>query len=148
MPEPANTERKQGHRFQKGQSGNPAGKAKGTRHYATLLAEKLLADDAADVVRAVLTAARGGDMTAARLVLERICPVRKGRPVTIDLPTVTTSADVLIALGAVVEAVGDGILTPDEGATIAGLIDTKRRAIETVELDARIAALEAGRGKS
>jgi hypothetical protein len=37
-------------------------------------------DDAKDIVRAVLEAAKGGDMTAARLIMERIFPVRKGRP--------------------------------------------------------------------
>ena len=30
--------------FQKGQSGNPAGPAKGTRHKITMLAEKLMQD--------------------------------------------------------------------------------------------------------
>ena len=48
--------------------GNP-GKPKGARHKVTMLAEKLMADDAESVVRAVLTAATEGDMVAARLVL-------------------------------------------------------------------------------
>jgi Family of unknown function (DUF5681) len=43
------------HRFQKGQSGNPAGKPKGARHKATLLAERLMQDDVEKIVNAVLT---------------------------------------------------------------------------------------------
>ena len=39
--------------------------------------EKMLA---ADVVQAVLDKAKSGDMAAARLVIDRIVPVRKGRP--------------------------------------------------------------------
>ena len=66
--------------FKKGQSGNPSGKPPGTRNKTTMLAEKLMQDDARDIVRVVLEAAKGGDMTAARLILERIFPVRKGRP--------------------------------------------------------------------
>jgi hypothetical protein len=47
--------------FQKGQSGNPAGPAKGTRHKITMLAEKLMQDDVENVVAAVVDAARKGD---------------------------------------------------------------------------------------
>jgi len=54
-----------GHRFQKGESGNPAGKPKGARHKTTLLAERLMQDDVEKIVNAVLTAARNGNMLAA-----------------------------------------------------------------------------------
>ncbi|MFZ3328176.1 MAG: DUF5681 domain-containing protein [Methylocella sp.] len=39
------------HQFQKGQSGNPAGKQRGARHKTTLLAERLMQDDAERVVK-------------------------------------------------------------------------------------------------
>jgi hypothetical protein len=68
---PANAGRLQGGRFVPGVSGNPAGKKPGTRHRATRLAEKLMAGDAEAVVRAIIDAAKGGDMTATRLVLDR-----------------------------------------------------------------------------
>jgi hypothetical protein len=55
--------------FKKGQSGNPAGPAKGTRHKITMLAEKLLEDDRDDIVRAVIAAAKGRDPTAMRLCI-------------------------------------------------------------------------------
>jgi hypothetical protein len=38
-------------KFQPGRSGNPAGKARGTKHRVTILAERLMEDDAQDVVR-------------------------------------------------------------------------------------------------
>ena len=68
------------HRFQKGQSGNPAGKSKGARHKTTLLAERLMQDDVEKIVNAVLTAARNGDMMAAKIILDRIAPVRRSNP--------------------------------------------------------------------
>jgi hypothetical protein len=40
----------------------------------TMLAEKLMQNDTEAVVRAVVEAAKGGDMTAARLILDRIVP--------------------------------------------------------------------------
>jgi hypothetical protein len=65
-----------------------------------MLAEKLLEDDRDDIVRAVIAAAKGGDPTAMRLCVERLVPLRKGRPVVFDLPAVKTAADIAGAVGA------------------------------------------------
>jgi hypothetical protein len=51
--------------------GNP-GKPKAARHQTTIAAEKLMQGDSEAIVRAVIDAAKGGDMTAARIVLDRI----------------------------------------------------------------------------
>jgi len=128
------------------QPGNP-GKPKGARHRLTLLAEHLMEEDAGTVVVSVLAAAKSGDMTAARLVLERVVPVRKGRPVVFDLPTIETPADVVNALGLLVSEVARGIITPEEATTIAGLLEAKRKALETENIERRLTALEA-KGKS
>src|SRR5262245_47848151 len=131
--EPKQPRRGPGRPFQRGQSGNPAGMRPGTRHRATMLAEKLMGDDIESVVRAVVKAAKDGDMTAARLVLDRIAPPRRASPVLFSLPPVETVADVTKALGSVLARVARGELTPDEGIMIAGLLDAKRKAIETAE---------------
>jgi hypothetical protein len=48
-----------------------------------------MADHAAQaVVKAVVAAAKDGDMTAARLVLDRIAPPCRGRPVRLNLPPI------------------------------------------------------------
>lgn len=134
--------KQRGKPFPKGTSGSPAGKPKGARSRSTILAEKLMETDAEDVVRAVITAAKAGDMTAARLVLDRIAPARKGRAVRFTLPPVETPSDVVTALGAVVRAVAAGELTTDEAAAVAALLEAKRKALETVEMERRLAALE------
>jgi len=46
------------------------------------------------------------------------------------------------ALGTVAAAVAGGDLSPEEGQAVAAVLETQRRAIETAELEARIAALE------
>jgi hypothetical protein len=61
-----------------GYRANPSGKPKGTRHRATMLAEKLFDKDAAKIVRKVVAAAQAGEPWAAKLVIERIIP----RPAT------------------------------------------------------------------
>lgn len=126
-----------------GQSGNPKGRPKGIRSRATLVAEALMAGDIETVTKAVLLAAMSGDMQAARLIFERMAPVRKGAPVVFDLPKIDTAADVAAATGAVAQAVAAGDLSPEEGQAVAGILEVRRKAIETVEHEVRIAALEA-----
>jgi hypothetical protein len=111
------------HRFQKGQSGNPAGKPKGARHKTTILAERLLLDDVEKIVNAVLTAARNGDMTAAKIILDRIAPVSRRQCVSFDLPKIESLDDEVAARAAVLGAVADGDLTPGEAVVITELID-------------------------
>jgi hypothetical protein len=99
-------------------------------------------DDVREIVQAVLTAAKRGDMTAARLVLERISPVRRGRPVYLDLPPVRTASDVVEAMSALTRAIACGELTPDEAATVATVFEMRRKALETEEFEQRLRALE------
>ncbi|NNM55852.1 DUF5681 domain-containing protein [Acidocella sp.] len=140
--EPENSAPKQDGRFKPGQSGNPAGKPRGSRHRVTMLAEKLMSDDAEAIVKAVLDAAQKGDMSAARLVLDRIAPARKGSVVMLDLPPVSDAAGVTQALAAVVQAMAAGEIAPDEAQAVSAVLEGQRRAIETVELERRIAELE------
>ena len=126
-------------------SGNP-GKPKGARHKATRAALALLDGEAEALTRQAVTQALEGDTTALRLCLERIAPPRRDAPVTFDLPRMETARDAAKAAGAVLEAVALGDLTPTEGAHIMALVETYRRTLETTELEARVAALEGGKG--
>ena len=121
--------------------GNP-GKPKGARHRATLAVEALLDGEAEALTRKAIEMALGGDMTALRLCLDRVAPARKGRTVVFDMPDVTAAADLVAALRAILRATADGTLTPDEAASFASLIEANRRAIETAEIEERLAALE------
>jgi hypothetical protein len=79
------------------------------------------------------------------MVLERVAPMSRNRPVQFDMPVIETAADLGEAMGAILQAAADGELAPDEVVSIASLIETRRRTIETIELEARIAALEQSR---
>jgi hypothetical protein len=46
-------------------------------------------------------------------------------------------------MNALLSEMADGNLTPDETAIIAGILDARRRTIETVEFEARLSELEA-----
>ena len=136
------TSKQRGKPFKKGQSGNPTGRPKGARNQTTMAAEALMVKDAENVVRAVIEKATSGDMTAAKIILDRVAPVRKGSPVALDLPKVRTASDVAEAIANVIHEMASGTITPDEAASIAGVIELRRRAIETVELEERLTRLE------
>ena len=138
-----NSRRKQGgRRWPKGTSGNPAGKPKGARHRATMAVQALLEGEAEALTRKCIELAQEGDTTALRLCLERLAPAMKSRAINLTLPTVETAADILKAQAATIGAMAAGEITPDEAATVASVLEAKRRAIETVQLEERVMRLE------
>jgi hypothetical protein len=139
---PENTGRKQGTRFKPGKSGNPAGKPKGSRNATTLAMETLLDGESEALTRKAIELAKGGDMAALRLCLDRILPPRKDRPVSFALPSVTSPNDAAAAMSSILGAVSSGEITPGEGAEVAKLIDSYVRAVEATEMNDRLTRLE------
>lgn len=108
-----------------------------------MIAQALVDDDAEDIVRAVVKKAKAGESWAAKLVIERILPPARERPVSLDLPQeIGTAAGINQVSAAILRAVAEGELTPSEGNVLAGIVEARRRTIETEELERRIAALE------
>src|SRR3954468_8702397 len=94
-----------GRRFQPGQSGNPAGRAKGVRHAALLALDAIGTEAASGILETAVAAAKGGDIRACELLLKRLWPERRGRPVALDLPPVTETHDIVSALATITAAV-------------------------------------------
>ena len=109
------------------------GKPRGTRHRATRLAEKLMTDDAEAVVKGVMAAAKGGDMTAARLVLDRIAPPCREAPISLDLPRLETRADAARVLSFLLAEAGRGEVTPGEAEKLARLVSEHHKAVHEIE---------------
>ena len=123
-------------------TGNP-GKPKGARHHTTRAVEALMNGEAEAITRAMIEAAVGGDIQSAKFILERVGPApRKDVPVMLDLPEITTAADITQAMARIVEAVATGEMTPIEGNAVSGLIEGFRKTLETEELARRLEALE------
>jgi hypothetical protein len=131
-----------GRPFVRGSSGNPKGRPKGSRNKATLAIEMMLEGEADAITRKVIDLALAGDMTAIRLCLERLVPPRRDRLVAFELPEIETASDAQKASSAALAACADGALTPDEAMNVMSLISAHTRIIETVDLDARLRALE------
>ena len=128
--------------FEKGESGNPAGRPRGARNQATLLIQNLLADDAEAIGRKAIEMAKSGDLAAIRLCMDRLAPARKDEPVAYELPPIEKPADSVAATASIVAAVAAGELTPSQAAEVSKVIDIHVRALENKGFDERLTKLE------
>jgi len=126
-------------RFAKGNRGGP-GRPR-ARDRITALDERV-AEAGGDLIEAALKVATDGNVRAIEMLLDRIWPARRGRPVEIDAPEIRGTPDLVPATAAVTNAVLNGDVTPREGAAAARVIETHRSMILLVDLEQRMTALE------
>lgn len=125
--------------FKPGQSGNPSGRKPGSGALQKLRAE--LQDFMPEIITKLIDMARGGDIQAMRLLLDRgYAPIKATeQPVELDFPKDGT----LTAQGrAVLSAVATGELAPGQGSQLLAAIGSLARVAEIDELTARIKTLE------
>jgi hypothetical protein len=126
-------------RFTKGNPGGP-GRPRAPERAAAL---DLLASDAgADLIAVALEQAKGGNLKAIEMLLDRIWPVRRGRPVRVDAPEIRDTADLLPVGAALTNAVLTGDLTPEEGAAASRVLRAHESLIEIVDLERRMTAIQ------
>jgi hypothetical protein len=118
------------------------GKPKGARHKTTLAIEALLDGEAEALTRKAIELAKGGDMQALRLCMDRLAPPRKDRSNAFQMPSIETVGDLPAATRAIMDAVSIGDITPAEGAELGKLVDAHVRAIEVSDFNKRLEALE------
>lgn len=130
--------------FAKGHVHNPKGRIPGSRNRATEAALTLMEGQLDQITQTLINAALEGDMTAIRLVLERLVPPCKEKTLPqLDLPPVADAQSLPKLTAAVLDAVSRGDLTPGEANALASLVGSHGKAIELAELEDRLAALEA-----
>jgi hypothetical protein len=122
------------------------GRTKGSRHKATMAVEELLDGQVEQLTQKAVDAALGGDMTAMRLCLERICPPRKDRPVPMELPEMTNAEGASCVMAGILGAVAEGEITPDEASRVTSIVEVYRKTLETSELETRLQSLEQAKG--
>jgi len=126
--------------FQKGESGNPAGRPRGSRNRTTVLMQSLLEADGEALARKAVDLDKDGDLAALRMCMDRLVPTRKHEPIAFELPRL----DTVTAASTIVAAVAAGELAPAEGADIAKVVDIYVRALATQEFEERLVKLERG----
>jgi hypothetical protein len=120
--------------FQKGHSGHPQGRPKGSRNKASLIVEQMVDGEAEEIARTLLDDATSGKEYAVKLIFDRVLPRLRSRPITLELPEINAPSDVLEAHKVVLAAVGKGEITPEEAASVLALLDSTQNAIEGVEI--------------
>lgn len=124
-------------KFKPGQSGNPAGRPK-DKTPATLL-RKSIADDMPEIVKTLVDLAKGGDVQAAKVLLDRICPPLRPQALPVNIETGATLPE---TGGNVVNATLSGNIAPDIGSMLIRALAEQGKLIELQEMADRLQRLE------
>lgn len=140
-------------RFLKGHCGGPGNpNIARLAEYRKAMREAVTPGQLRAVLRKLLSKAQGGDVLAAKILLDRTLGKVTAAPATgdlaaVELPTLATTADTVSASNAILRALGEGRLTPDAAAKYATIVELTRRTLETHELAERLAVLEREAGQ-
>ena len=120
---------------------NPNGRPRGIVDKRTKVTQAL-ADDAPEITRVVIEAAKSGDLQAASLVLSRVCPPLKANAerVQFELDPALPLAD---QAKQILSAVADGKVDPETGKTLITCLSSVANIEAVAELESRIIFLEA-----
>jgi hypothetical protein len=102
----------------------------------------MMAGDVEEITQKVISAAKNGDLTAARIILDRISPPRKDNPITLDLPKLETASDAVEAMALIMSSVARGEISPSEAATLTDLVSSFTKTLELSEFEQRLNKLE------
>lgn len=126
-------------RFKPGQSGNPAGKPKGTKHATTAMREAIAAD-LPEIIQALATKAKDGDTQAASLLLSRCLPPLRPQSepeaIPVDGDGLAARADAIAAASL------RGEISPTTAAELMAMLNAQARVLEVADLNERISRLE------
>jgi len=128
-------------RFAKGNPGGP-GRPRGAVRVAASTLDQIAAEAAVELIKVAIDLARAGDREALKMVMARIWPERRGRPLDIDVPAVAKVADLSAAATGVADAVLQGELTPREGREVSSLFEMHCRVLDTIEYEQRLQEIE------
>jgi hypothetical protein len=124
-------------RFKPGQSGNPKGRKPGTSPAAKF--RKVIAEEALEILDTLIQAAKGGDVAAAKVLLDRICPPLKP---TSSAVTISAGKNLVEHGENIIQAVLAGQIAPDIGAALIRALSEQSDLIKAEELAQRVERLE------
>lgn len=122
-------------KFKPGESGNPAGRPKGSINRQL----RALREAADKVLPLVVEKALAGDADAQRLILDRALP--RVRPMSPAEPFTLPEGDLLDQVQAVLRQVADGEMSPTAAAEVVGMVATAAKVEEIDQLRNEINSL-------
>jgi hypothetical protein len=124
-------------KFKPGTSGNARGRPK-NKTPATLL-RKSIVDNIPEIILALIKQAKDGDTAAAKILLDRCCPVLKPQAMTINLPVNGNLAE---QGNEIIKATLSGHIPPDIGAQLITALSNQGKLVELQELTLRLERIE------
>jgi len=120
--------------FQKGVSGNPGGRPKGSGNKFPQIFLALLEANTDEISSAVVEKAKAGDSAILRLIFERFIPVIRSRTIPIKMPELSSAEDIMKAYDVIFNSFALEEITLDELERLTDVLEKKRKAIETFDL--------------
>ncbi|HTR83660.1 MAG TPA: hypothetical protein VMI56_04220 [Reyranella sp.] len=131
--------------FEKGNTLS-TGRPRGSRNKVHAEIDAIAHQSLEQAVKEIGRRAADGETDAARLLFARVWPRAQGRRIEIDLPPLEKPADLVSAYSALLAAIARGEISPEQGAKIGEVLERKRLALETIDLEDRLTALEVKTG--
>lgn len=124
-------------KFKPGQSGNPNGRPK-DKTPATLI-RKSIADDLPDIIKALIAKTKEGDVPAAKVLLDRVCPALKPQALPLSI---VVNGGLVEQGGEVIRATLAGEIPPDIGSQLITALSNQGKLIDLEELADRLKRIE------
>ncbi|MGZ8188624.1 MAG: DUF5681 domain-containing protein [Methylosarcina sp.] len=124
-------------KFQPGQSGNPKGRPKDLTPATKL--RKSIAEAMPEILTRLVEQAKSGDVAAAKVLIDRVCPPLKPQALPINVPvngSLTEQGDEII------RATLAGQIPPDIGSQLITALAAQAKLVEIDNLTKRIEILE------
>ena len=123
--------------YKKGQSGNPKGRPKCKTPVTVFRAS--IADAVPEIIAALVELAKAGDVAAAKVLLERVCPALKPQATPVSIPIAGSLAQ---QGDEIIRATMTGSIPPDIGAQLITALANQAKIIEIDDLTRRVEVLE------
>jgi hypothetical protein len=125
--QPSSTRFKPGNTYGKG-------RAVGSKSKAQVAIEAIGLEDCVAVMRKAIERALAGDVSAMKLILDRVYPVRKGVRMKLDLPRIETYGDFLKASNRIIHLMAQGMISTQEAMELSHVYSRTLAMWDVVDL--------------
>lgn len=116
-------------KWQKGQSGNPAGRPRGSRNKVSLLRDYLLENEEEQLINKLIASALAGEPHAMALCLDRLMPRCKERSIEVEVGPIGDHQQVCAAMSKIFAAICSGQILPSEGEKLVNILKFQLDAV-------------------